>query len=269
MDSGSISLAIQLGFAGLAVSLWLLLRRSRHDAQRLQQRIENATTKLQNLQLAFSRFAPDEIVERVIANGLSDSGEKKEVTVLFADLVGFTALSEQIEPTALVGVLNSYFDRMSEAISQHRGYVSTFIGDGILALFGALSPNPWQGNDAVHAALAMRESLASYNRELSERNIPELSIGIGLNRGIGIAGLVGSRDLKEYAFVGGTVNVAARVQDLTRQYDADIIVTATLKASLDPRFRLRELPATRVKGVVEPLSIYAVDGFAEAAEASG
>jgi adenylate cyclase len=263
MDFSSIQLAIPLAIAGLAIGLWIRLRRSRRETQRLERRLESASGKLQNLQLSFSRFAPDEIIERVITHGTGDIGEKKEATVLFADLVGFTALSEQIEPTVLVGVLNSYFDRMSEAISQHRGYVSTFIGDGILALFGALSPNPWQGNDAVHAALAMREALAAYNLELAEQNIPELSVGIGLNRGTGVAGLVGSRDLKEFAFVGGTVNVAARVQDLTRQHSANIIVTAPLEASLDPRFRLRALPESRVKGVAEPLSIYAVDGFAD------
>ena len=267
MDFSGIDLAIHIGVVGFAVGLWVLLRRSRRETQRLRQRLESATGKLQNLQLAFSRFAPDEVVERVIAGGIGDIGERKEVTIIFADLVDFTALSEQVEPTVLVGILNGYFDRMSEAISQHRGYVSTFIGDGILALFGALSPNPWQGNDAVHAALAMREALAAYNRELVERGIPELSIGIGLNRGWGVAGLVGSRDLKEFAFVGRTVNVAARVQDLTRQHTADIIVTAALKESLDPGFQLRALPATRVKGVAEPLSIYAVDGFAGADEA--
>jgi adenylate cyclase len=269
MDFSGIDLAIHIGVVGFAVGLWVLLRRSRRETQRLRQRLESATGKLQNLQLAFSRFAPDEVVERVIAGGIGDIGERKEVTIIFADLVDFTALSEQVEPTVLVGILNGYFDRMSEAISQHRGYVSTFIGDGILALFGALSPNPWQGNDAVHAALAMRKALAAYNRELVERSIPELSIGIGLNRGMGVAGLVGSRDLKEFAFVGRTVNVAARVQDLTRQHSADIIVTAALKESLDPCFQLRALPTTRVKGVAEPLSIYAVDGFAGADEAVG
>jgi adenylate cyclase len=266
MNFGWIQLALSVAVAGLAVGLWVLLRRSHRETQRLEKRLEGAAAKLQNLQLAFSRFAPDEIIERVIAGGTGGVGEKKEVTVLFADLVGFTALSEQIEPTELVGVLNGYFDRMSEAISQHRGYVSTFIGDGILALFGALTPNPWQGDDAAHAALAMREALAAYNLELAERNVPELSVGIGLNRGTGVAGLVGSQDLKEFAFVGGTVNVAARVQDLTRQHSANIIVTAALKESLDPRFQLRPLPESRVKGVAEPLSIYAVEGFEDTDE---
>ncbi len=245
--------------AGLIVWVW----RSRREIERLNDRLESASANLQNLQLAFSRFAPDEVVERVIASGIGETGEKKEVTALFADLVGFTALSESVEPTVLVGILNGYFERMSEAISQHRGYVSTFIGDGLLAFFGALAPNPWQGNDAVQAALAMRTAIASYNNELARNGLPALAIGIGLNRGTGVAGLVGSRDLKEFTLVGRTVNVAARVQDLTRQYEADIILTEALGKTLDPRFRLSPLPPTLVKGVAEPLSIYAVEGFDE------
>jgi adenylate cyclase len=251
-----IALAVAL-VSLLAALLW----RSRREARRLRRRLESAAADLQNLQLAFSRFAPDQVIERVIADGLGQIGEKKEVTVLFADLVGFTALSEAVEPTALVGILNGYFERMSQAIAQNRGHVSTFIGDGILAFFGALVPNPWQADDAVHAALAMRTELRRYNRELQEKGLPELSIGIGLQQGTGVAGLVGSESLKEFTFVGRTISVAARVQELTRQYPADIILTETLREALDPRFRLRPLPTTSVKGVAEPISIFALDGF--------
>ena len=91
-----------------------------------------------------------------------------------------------------------------------------FIQTSMVALFGALAPNPWQSNDAVYAALAMRESLAGYSRELQARGLPPLSIGVGLHRGSGVVGLVGSKDLMEFAFVGRTVNVSARVQELTR-----------------------------------------------------
>jgi adenylate cyclase len=251
-----VALAIA-ALGGLALLLW----RGRADSGRLRQRLEAAARELQNLQLSFSRFAPDEVIERVITDGVSDKGEKKEVTVLFADLVGFTALSQQVEPTVLVRILNGYFERMSRAISEHRGHVSTFIGDGILALFGALAPNPWQGNDAVHAALAMRAELEDYNRELAGEGLPTLSVGVGLHRGFGVAGLVGSKDLMEFAFVGRTVNVAARVQELTRQFPADVIVTEALQKTLDPRFVLRELPPTEVKGVSDPIVIFALDRF--------
>ncbi len=256
-----VSWAILGGGCVLVVGLVIMLWRAYADSGRLRRRLEVTATDLQSLQVSFSRFAPDEVIERVIADGVSSRGERKDVTVLFADLVGFTALSEQVEPSVLVRILNGYFERMSRAISEHRGHVSTFIGDGILALFGALAPNPWQANDAVHAALAMRAGLADYNRELQAEGLPGLSIGVGLQRGTGVAGLVGSKDLMEFAFVGRTVNVASRVQDLTRQFPADIILTAAVKEGLDPRCVLRPLPLTEVKGVAEPLEIYAVESF--------
>lgn len=250
-----------VGLVALGTATW----RSRRQLARLRQRLESAAADLQNLQLAFSRFAPDEVIERVIAGGVQRIGEKKEATVLFADIVGFTAMSERLEPTALVGVLNGYFERMSAAITEHRGHVSTFVGDGILAFFGALTPNPWQGNDAVHAALAMQDAMDRYARELERDGLPGFSIGIGVHRGSGVAGLVGSRELMEFAFVGRTVNVAARVQELTRELDGSLLVTGPVAETLDPRFRLRPLPPTPVKGIEEPVAVYAVSGFDEAA----
>lgn len=249
--------ALALLAVGLAVALW----RSRGQMGRLRAALEAKSTDLEHLQTSFARFAPEEVVESIIASGVSTHGERKEVTALFADLVGFTALSESIEPDVLVRLLNGYFERMSRAITEHRGHVSTFIGDGILALFGALQPNPWQGNDALHAALAMRRELAAYNCELEREGLPTLSIGVGLHRGVGVAGLVGSRDLMQFTFVGRIVNLAARVQDLTRQYEVDILVTQAVRQTLDPRFELRELPATQVRGVAEPVAVFAAKGF--------
>lgn len=235
--------------------------RHRREAGRLRNRLEHATLQLQSLQMAFGRFAPGDVIERIITDGVGHTGERKEVTVLFADLVGSTELAEAIPPPVLVRILNGYFERMSRAISTHGGYVSTFIGDGLLALFGAIKPNPWQGNDAVHAALAMRRALAEYNVELAAEGLPGLRVGIGLEQGDGVVGLVGSRHLKEFTFVSPSVHLAARLEGLTRVHPADVIVTRTLGAALDPRFRLRELPDTPVKGIEAPVAIYAVDGF--------
>jgi len=247
--------------AGTALAvLAALLYRARREIARLHRHLESASAQLQNLQLAFRRFAPDEVVERVLAEGVASRGERKEVTVLFADLVGFTALSESVEPTVLVHVLNGYFESMSRAITDNRGHVATFLGDGILALFGAHQPNPWQADDAVRAALAMKQALAAYNLELAAKGLPSLRIGIGLHRGDGVAGLVGSRDLMQFTFVGRTVNVAARVQELTRQFDADIILTERLRATLDPSVRTTPLPPAQVKGVAEPLQLHALVG---------
>ncbi len=257
----SIAAALALLAVGFAAAWW----RSRARAGVLREALEAKSQDLEHLQLSFARFAPEEIVERVVAGGVSEHGERKEVTTLFADLVGFTTLSESIEPDVLVRILNGYFERMSRAITGHRGHISTFIGDGILALFGALQPNPWQGNDAVHAALAMRDELADYNRELEAEGLPTLSVGIGLHRGLGVAALVGSRDLMQFTFVGRIVNLAARVQDLTRRFEVDILLTRAVKDTLDARFELRELPATPVRGIAGDVEIYAVQRFGAAA----
>ncbi len=250
--SASVAGIAALVAAAFAAVWW----RARCDAARLRQRLAAAAGELENLQLAFSRFAPDAVIERIIAEGVADFGEKKEVTVLFADVAGFTALSESLDPNILVGVLNDYFEHMSQAIAEHRGYVSTFIGDGLLAFFGATDPNPWQGNDCIAAALAMRAALVDYNRTLAARGLPTLRIGIGLHRGTGVVGLVGSKELKEFAFVGRAVNIAARVQELTRQYDVDIILTEKLRQTIDPGYTTSALPGTVVKGIEKPLEIH-------------
>jgi adenylate cyclase len=244
----------------LLIALGFVAARGVRESRALRERLERAALELQRLQMAFSRFAPDDVIERIIAEGSEGIGEKKEVTILFADLVGFTALSESVEPVVLVRILNGYFERMSVAIAEHHGYISTFIGDGILALFGAMTPNPWQSIDAAEAALAMREALAAYNEKLAAEGLPALSIGIGLHRGTGVAGVVGSAELKEFAFIGRTVNVAARAQGLTRVFPTDIILTESVRQTLDRRFALSALPETAVKGVEKPLSIFALEG---------
>jgi adenylate cyclase len=254
----TVSWLLAVGALAGITLVGVLWWRERAEATRLRRRLEDAAGNLDHLQRTFSRFVPEAVVEQVIAGGLP-AGERKEVTALFADLAGFTPLAERIEPTLLVEILNDYFERMSRAITEHRGRVSTFLGDGILALFGAFEPNPWQGDDAVRAALAMREELADYNRELAEKGLPNLAFGVGLHRGVGVAGLVGSREKKEFAIVGRTVNVAARVQDLTRQHDADILVTGDLARTLDSHFRLRPLPAAELRGIAKPVAVYAVE----------
>jgi adenylate cyclase len=156
-------------------------------------------------------------------------------------------------------VLNGYYQHMSDAITAHRGHVSTFLGDGILAFFGAFEPNPWQCDDAVRAAVAMREALENYNKQLEKEGLPSLSIGIGLHRGMVLAGLIGTRERMEYACVGRTVNLSARVQTLTRTHGVDILLTEPVRSHLDPAFKLRALPPQPVKGIAEPVVTYALD----------
>jgi adenylate cyclase len=254
------------GLALLRAALGAALGRARRQSERLRERLDSASAELERLEHAFARFAPHAVVEEVIARGVSTRGERKEVTVLFADLVGFTPLTERVDPATLVRILNGYFERMSRAISEHQGHISTLVGDGVLALFGAVEPNPWQTNDAVHAALAMRAALADYNGELAAEGLPRLALGVGLHRGVGVAGLVGSQDLVQFTVVGSAVNVAARVQDLTRAHGVDILATEPVHANLDPRFALRALPPASLRGIAEPVPIWAVHDFVPARE---
>jgi adenylate cyclase len=241
---------------------WGLRRR----AAVLERRVQTATRELESLEHAFVRFAPHEIVERIIADGTATDAETKELTILFADLKGFTAIAEGLEPARLVVLLNGYFERMGRAIADHRGHLAKFIGDGLLALFGALEPNPWQTNDALHAALAMRAALADYNRELRAQGLPVLAAGLGIHRGSVVAGVLGTSQIKEYGVIGRAVNLASRVEDLTRVHETDILVTDAVRRQCDSRFRFRALPAVEVKGIPEPLATFALDGFDDATE---
>lgn len=244
-----------------AAVLGLLLYRLRREAAAQARRLDLALQSLEQLQRAFGRFAPQEVVEQIIARGIVGTGEKKEVTVLFADLKGFTRMSEGLDPAVLVKILNDYFSCMSMAISEYNGHVSKFIGDGIMALFGALESNPWQHNDAVRAALAMRRALEEYNAALRAQELPEMEFGIGIHRGVAIAGVIGSHELVEFTCLGDTVNLASRVEDLTRVHQVDILITEEVRRNLDPQIRLRPLPPVSVKGKSEPVATFAVDGL--------
>lgn len=242
--------------AGLAMA-WALERR-RGRAQ-----IETLRRELERLQQACARLAPAGLVQQ-LASGGERAAENKTVTALFADLKGYTALSEKLEPAALARVMNGYFELVAEAVGRHRGHVSTFLGDGVLAYFGALEPNPWQCNDAAHAALAIRAAVADYNRELEAQGLPPIGIGVGVHRGTGLAGLLGSRDRREYMVIGRTVNLAARVQALTREHGVDLLVTDAVRGELDARFDLQAMPARAVKGIAQPVVTHALRGFRSA-----
>ena len=259
----SIALILTMILSGAAYYQW---RRN----QALQAQLQSAAADLQHLQQACSQLAPAGVVQQLIADGTlanaTSTAERKIATALFVDLVGFTELSERLEPGALVRLLNGYYQCMSDAVHEHRGQVGSYIGDGIIAYFGTLQPNPWQCGDAVRAALAMRDAIRAYNVELDREGLPCLSIGVGIHRGLGLAELVGSRERKEFSFLGSAANLAARVQSLTRLHQVDILVTEALRAELDTNIMLIPMPAVHVKGLAEPVVTYAVKGVTRVAE---
>jgi adenylate cyclase len=254
-----------VGLLGSVVALLLIVRRLRREVERYQTALVRSAEQLENIENSFQRFAPQHIVEQVARGGVLDEikAEWRDVTVLFADLKGFTALSERIEPDEMVEMLNGYFSAMNEALMAHQGQLSRLMGDGLMAVFGATEEkNPWHTSDAVRAALAMREELATYNRGLGERRLPQLSFGVGIHTGRVVAGVVGTYlYMREFTVIGDPVNLASRVEGLTRIHDVDILVTSDVQKTLDARFVLRAMPPTIVKGKSEPVLTYAVEEF--------
>lgn len=237
-----------------------LFARQQYRMRALRARVETSAAELQRLQQSCALLAPAGVVERLFSDGPESIAEHKVFTAMFTDLEGYTALAERLDPKTLAEVLNGYFQLVSDSVTEHRGRVGTFLGDGILIFFGALEPNPWQCDDAVRAALAIRDALTHYNTELERAGRPRIAIGVGIHRGPGLAGLIGSRDRREYTVVGPTLNLAARVQTLTREHGRDILLTESVREQLDPCFKLAPMPAMRVKGVAEPVVTYAVLG---------
>jgi adenylate cyclase len=227
----------------------------------LERRLEQSQRELERLQRSFARFAPAELVERIASERQLAGGERREVTVLFADLRDFTRLSEQLDPAVVLGLLNGYFQAMSAAIQSHHGHVTRLMGDGIMSVFGALEPNPWHVQDAVEAALDMRESLARYNESLQRRGLPVLAFGVGIHCGPVIAGLVGSETMQEFTVLGDVVNVAARVEALTRRLGGDILVTEDVHSVLGDRFRMAPMPPVDIKGKSRPIHTWTVDSI--------
>ena len=224
----------------------------------LGRRLEQNAQELERLQRSFARFAPAALVERIVSDGLLAGGERREVTVLFADIRGFTHLSEGLDPGVVIDMLNGYFLQMCTTIRAHHGHVTRLMGDGIMSVFGALERNPWHVQDAVEAALDMRAALGRYNETLRTRGLPQLGFGVGIHCGTVVAGLVGSDEMQEFTVMGDAVNVASRVEALTRQFEVDILVTDEVRGRLGERFQMSRQQAVAIKGKSLPIVTWSV-----------
>jgi adenylate cyclase len=202
----------------------------------------------------FGRYVTREVRDEILAGRVSVEGEQREVTVLFADLRDFTPWVESTEPRQVVRDLNGYFGEMEAAIRAHGGLVLQFIGDEIEAVFGAPVPAADHAERALRAALDMRARLAAWN---AGRTRP-LRHGIGVHTGAVLAGAIGSRERLSYALVGDTVNLASRIQGLTKEVGADILVSGTTARRLDGGATLQPLPAVRVKGKSAEVEVFRV-----------
>lgn len=207
----------------------------------------------------FGSYVSTEVRDDILKGNTALGGDEVEVTILFADIRNFTALSERHTPAEVVSMLNQYFSEMVRAITQHGGTVNKFIGDAIMAVFGAPKK---LGNHAESAVLAAHEMLArleAHNYLQSAKGEPIFDIGIGLHSGNVIAGNIGAESRKEYTVIGDAVNLASRVEGLTKQYEISLLVTESVVAKLESaKFDLREIDTVTVKGRSMPCVLFEI-----------
>jgi adenylate cyclase len=206
----------------------------------------------------FGKYVTREIRDEILSGRVGLEGEQREVTILFADLRDFTPWVEATEPREVVRELNRYFGEMEAAVRRHGGLVLQFIGDEIEAVFGAPVPAPDHAQCAVRAALDMRAGLEAFNASRVAAGKPPLRHGIGVHTGTVLAGSIGGADRLSYALVGDAVNLASRIQDLTKAAGADLLISATTRAALDTAIVVTPLPAARVKGRSAEVEVFAV-----------
>jgi len=206
----------------------------------------------------FGQYVPPELVEEMSRDpeNYSMAGRKAELTVLFSDVRGFTTISEGLEPDELATLMNEYLGAMTKIVRHNRGTLDKYIGDAIMAFWGAPLEDAEHARHAVLTALEMQRALPELNEKLAAKGWPELKIGVGVNTGNMTVGDMGSPVRQSYTVMGDAVNLGSRLEGITKQYGVGIIVGETTREALKKSFVFRELDRVRVKGKAEPIGIY-------------
>jgi len=209
---------------------------------------------------AFTRYVAREVVEEILKDPehLVLTGERREVTVLFCDVRGFTPLSERLSPEEVVSLLNDFYTLMIETTFKHDGTLDKFMGDAVMAIFGAPIPHPNHSERAVRTALAMRQGIGELNRRRQERGLEAVSIGIGVSAGEVVAGTVGTEDRMEYTVIGDSVNLAARLESNAKP--GQILMSHRTWTKVRDVVEANPLGRIRVKGKEEEVEVYEVLG---------
>ena len=208
----------------------------------------------------FGRYVSRDVYEQLMANpGLAElGGRRREMTVLFSDIRGFTSITEKGDPDELVAQLNEYFTRMVEIVFAHGGTVDKFVGDMVMALFGAPVDDDEHGDHAVAAAVDMVAALAELNTRWAAEGRVALDIGIGINSGDMIAGNIGSSAIMSYTVIGDNVNLGSRLESLNKDYRSRIIISEATRTRLKKSYEIRPLGGVVVKGKTRPVEIFEV-----------
>lgn len=212
-----------------------------------------------------NKFHGSSITASLLQEDLVLGGSRKNVVIFFSDIRGFTKFSEGHTPEEVVEMLNEYFQIMVSIITSHHGIVDKFVGDAIMAVWGAPQSSGDDAYWALKACLEMRRALEDLNLRRQEREQPPLMIGMGLHTGAAISGTIGSTERMEYTVIGDTVNMASRIESSTKAFGADLLVSDSIAQQVESRFVLEEAGAAEVKGKSEAIRLYKVRGFVDEA----
>jgi class 3 adenylate cyclase/ActR/RegA family two-component response regulator len=226
-----------------------------------------------NLQNAFSRYLSPVVVNEIIQDPskLNLGGEKREMTAVFTDIRGFVTISEQLEPARLVSLLNLYLSTMSNIITENLGTIDKYVGDAIIAFFGAPLRQENHAALACRSALQIKDAEKALNRKITEERLSPLPFftRIGINTGPMIVGNMGSENKLNYTITGNAVNLAARLEGVNKQYPTGgILISEYTKNAIGDEFLCRSLDRVRVVGISSPLRLYEITGFRERASAA-
>jgi class 3 adenylate cyclase len=206
----------------------------------------------------FGRYIATQVSDKILSGQVNLGGESRNVTILFSDIRNFTATAEQMTPTQVVTFLNDYFSEMVEAVFEQNGMLDKFLGDGLMAVFGAFGDAPDHPRRAVMAALRMKALLAKINGERSVAGKAPIAIGIGIHSDEVIVGNIGSRKRLEFTVVGDGVNVSSRLQGLNKEFGTTILVSETTFQALEGEFECRQMPEAALRGRAKELKFYEV-----------
>lgn len=206
----------------------------------------------------FERFLPRQVIDEILRSPekVKLGGERQPVTALFADVRGFTTLSESSSPEMIVGLLNRYFTIVSEIIFRNSGTLDKYIGDGLMALFGAPYISALDTVNAVRAAIEMQRAMVGFNKQLAADSLPPISIGIGINAGQAIVGYIGSETRLDYTAIGDTINTAARLESKAKP--GQIVISENAAQILDESFRIELIGTQSLKGKLQSIRLYEV-----------
>ncbi|HEY0378653.1 MAG TPA: adenylate/guanylate cyclase domain-containing protein [Pyrinomonadaceae bacterium] len=207
----------------------------------------------------YSRFLPEYVVKQMLENPESFKlgGVNQTITVLFADIRGFTRLSEHANPEKVVQLLNKYFSAMTDIIFAHGGTLDKYLGDGLMALFGAPTATPQDATNALNAAAAMQRRVLSINQELRAEGLNEIGVGIGLHTGEAVVGYIGSERRSEYTAIGDTVNTASRLESNSK--GGQILLSDATARAATSRYPLKQRDPIYVKNRAQPVPLFEVE----------